>query len=183
MVSGAVTKLVVGAALIALLAIAYLFGPPLARSPAPERTQQQQSAASSADARVEVTEAALDDRLNQRLKGQSIGSTPLGTATVQRLATRLRSGEVHVDGDMDVGGKTIPLAVSSTVSMENGRPLVDVKDARAAGVPLPEPARQSLQQALQQQVDQEVQRLNVRVTGIRVEEGKIVILGTPAGRS
>jgi hypothetical protein len=175
-----VGKLLAFATLVVGLAVIYLFGPTLMRSFAPESATATQPATKPAagDVQVEVTENALTDRLNQRLAGQSLGSTPIGAATFQTLEARLRSGKMQVDGSAQVAGRDVPLTMSSTVEVESGRPVVSVDDARAAGVPLVEPARQSLEDALQQHVDSEVQRLGVQVKSVSIADGKMVLTGS-----
>lgn len=169
--------------LIVVVGVVYLFGPTMAREVAspPPSTSASTGAATPkpTDASVVLTEAVLTERLNQRLAGQSLGATPIGSATLGRLDARLRDGEVRLDGDMRVSSRDVPLSLSSGLNVERERAVVELRDAKAAGVPLPEPVRQSLQEALQQQVDQEVQRHNIRVSSITIGDGKLVISGRP----
>jgi len=132
------------------------------------------------DVHVELTEGDLTDRLNQRLAGQSLGSTPLGTATLKTLEARLRTGQMQFDGKAQVGGREVPLTMSSNLAVEDGRPIVTVHDARAAGVPMLEPARESIEDTLQQHVDHEVKRLSMRVTSVSIADGKLVLIGSHA---
>ena len=78
-----------------------------------------------------------------------------------------------------VGSISVPVSVTSHMVAQGGRTLVVVQDARAAGIPLPEATRQSVQQAIQDQVDQEVDRTQMRVTSVTITDGKLVVIGTP----
>jgi hypothetical protein len=177
-----VSKLLLIAAILGLAAGAYLFGPRIMSSVAPEPAVASETSAKPAagDVRVELTEDALTDRLNQRLAGQSLGSTPLGAATLKTLEARLRTGQMQVDGNAQIAGREVPLTLSSKLEVEGGRPVVTVHDAKAAGVPLLEPARQSIEDALQQQVDQEVKRMSLRVKSVDIADGKMVLIGSRA---
>jgi LmeA-like phospholipid-binding len=166
-----------------LLAIAvagaavYLLGATPQRAVVPEQAIADDVATKPGDVRVELTEAALTERLNQRLAGQSLGNTPLGTARLDALKARLRAGQVQVDGNAQVAGNAVPVTLTGNVEIESGRPNVNVVDARAAGMPLPDPARKSIEDALQQQVDQEVRQLGLRVNSISIADGKLVLTG------
>src|SRR4051794_10577282 len=59
----------------------------------------------SGEATVELTEAALSERMNAQLAGQPLGETPLGTATLTRLTTQLKPNQLVANGDAQVGGR------------------------------------------------------------------------------
>jgi hypothetical protein len=126
----------------------------------------------------ELTEATLAERLNQRLAGQPLGETPLGPATLTRLTTKLKPGQILATGDAQVAGTSVPVAVTGHLDIQDGRPLVSISDARAAGVPLPSVARESLRSAIQEQVDQEIARLPMRVKSVTILDGKLLVIGT-----
>jgi hypothetical protein len=64
------------------------------------------------------------------------------------------------------------------VDVQDGRPLVVVQDARAAGMPLPDSTRNTIQQAIQAQLDQELQQRQLRVTSVTIGSGKLTVVGT-----
>jgi hypothetical protein len=132
----------------------------------------------SGEVMVELTEATLSERMNDRLAGQPLGDTPLGKATLTRLTTQLKPNQLVANGDADVGGRSVPVTLTGHVDMESGRPLAVVSDASAAGVPLPSATRASLSKILQDQVDQEIARLKMKVKSISITQGKILIIGT-----
>jgi hypothetical protein len=128
----------------------------------------------------ELTEDQLTERLNQRLAGQSLGQTPLGTATLQRIEAEVQNGQVLANGAAAVAGQTVPVTLAGHVDLQGGKPIVVVSDANAAGVPLPQSARDAARGAIQDQVDQEVSRLNMQVRSISMVNGKLTLIGTRA---
>lgn len=154
-----------------------LESPPQAAVPQ-TASAQTPAAVGAADQMVEITEADLTASLNQRLAGQPLGDTPLGPATLSRLTTQLRGGKLNASGDAQVRSATVPVALSGAVHVEGDRPVMVVEDLRAAGVPLPASARASVQEALQAQLEAEVARLQLRVTSVTIEDGKLRLVGT-----
>jgi|SRR5579859_6382254 len=173
-------KLIVGLAALALGAVGYVSTQHANSAPTtPVAAQAPTPNVTSGEQRLEITEQTLTERLNERLVGRTFGDTPLGPATLTNLAARLSNGQMFTTGEAQAGSTSVPVSVTSHVLVQSGRPLVVVDDARAAGIPLPEATRQSLQQAIQSQVDQEVGRMQVRVTSITIANGALVINGVP----
>lgn len=129
---------------------------------------------------IEVTDTALTDQLNARLAGQSLGNTPLGPASLRRIAVEFRNGQVLTSGDAQAGSTSVPLSISSTIDLQDGRPLVVVHDATAAGVPLPPASRQAVQQAMQAQLDATLARRPMYIRSLTVSAGKLVVIGDPS---
>jgi hypothetical protein len=127
---------------------------------------------------VDITEADLNSRLNSRVVGQQIGQTPLGPATLQRITTQLRDGQLTATGDASVAGTTVPVTLSGNVKVQGERPVVIVDEVRSAGVPMPSATRDSVQAALQTQLDAEVQRLGVRVSSVTIANGVMRLVGS-----
>jgi uncharacterized protein YpmS len=135
-------------------------------------------AAAPGDQTIEITEAELNQRLNQKLVGQSLGNTPMGAATLQDIKTTLADGHVVANGDAQVGSATVPVSLTASGSVQNGRAIVTVDDLRAASIPLPTSTRDSVQQALQAQVDDAVSQQGLRVSSISIDKGKLTLRGT-----
>jgi hypothetical protein len=170
-------KLLLGATLIVLAVLGFIGHPgtgPVDQSPftPPAPT------AAARDQTVVITEAMLDDALTHQLVGHPLGSTPMGPATLQRVQTHLGNGQIQANGDARVGTSTVPVSISSRVDLENGKPVVTVQDARAAGVPVPDSTKSSVQQVVQSEVDQQVQMAQLKIKSISVADGKLVIIGT-----
>ncbi|GAC1315373.1 MAG: hypothetical protein NVSMB2_06800 [Chloroflexota bacterium] len=127
---------------------------------------------------VEISEDDLNARLNSRMAGQQIGQTPLGPATLQRITTQLRNGQLTATGDASVASTTVPVSVSGNIKVQGERPVVVVDDVRSAGVPMPSATRDSVQSALQTQLDAEVQRLGVRVSSVTIADGVLRLVGS-----
>jgi DUF2993 family protein len=127
---------------------------------------------------IQLTEADLNQRLTQQLVGQPLGNTPLGTATLESISTQLTDGHLIANGDAKLASTRVPVTLTATGSVENGRAVVTVDDLKAAGVPLPSNARQSVQQALQSQLDAEVNRQQLRVSSMSIANGKLTLTGT-----
>ncbi len=177
-------KLLLSIAALMLGAVGYFFTQhPASAVPTPEPVQvaAQLPAPTTAtgEQRLELAEQTLTDRLNQRLVGQPLGNTALGPSTLTHISAELKSGQLVTTGDAQVGSISVPVSVTSHMVAQGGRTLVVVQDARAAGIPLPEATRQSVQQAIQDQVDQEVDRTQMRVTSVTITDGKLVVIGTP----
>jgi LmeA-like phospholipid-binding len=127
---------------------------------------------------IQITQADLNQRLQQKLVGQPLGSTPLGAATLERITTSLSDGHVVANGDAQLGSATVPMSLSASCTVQDGRALVSVDDLRAAGVPLPAGARQSVQQALQAQLDDAVNERQLRVSSISIANGVLTLKGS-----
>ncbi len=127
---------------------------------------------------IQITEADLNQRLNQRLVGQPLGNTPLGTATLQSINAQLTDGHVLANGDARVAATTVPVSMTASGTIENGRAIVIVDDLKAAGVSLPASTRQSVQQTLQAQLDDAIGRDQMKVSAISIANGKLTLTGT-----
>jgi hypothetical protein len=128
---------------------------------------------------VEVTEAELSQQLNQELAGRTIGQTPLGPATVERLQVTLRGGSAQVNGSARVGGVSAPVTAVLTGAPEGGRVKLMLREARIAGLPAPEPLRAELEGAAQRELDQLMARQRFRVTNVEVDQGRLRASGVP----
>ncbi|SRR6266540_3294546 len=171
-------KLLLGALVVVLAGIAYVGG----SAAIPQGMSQFAPAPTPAAGEVsfELTQSQLSERMRQQLVGQSLGETPLGTATLTKLNCELKPNQLIANGDAEVGGKTVPVSMTGHVDMQANKPVVIVNDAKAAGVPLPQSTRESIRKTVQDQVDQEIARLQMRVTSVTIGEGKILVIGTRA---
>ena len=154
-------KLLAAAVVIVLAAIGFLMKPgasPVDR-PAPTVVPATPGAG---DQTVIITEAMLDD----------------GPATLMSVQTHLANGQIQANGDAAVGSSTVPVSMSSRVDLQNGKPVVTVQDARAAGVPVPDATKTSVQQAMQSELDQQVQLAQMNIKSVAVTDGKLVFIGT-----
>jgi hypothetical protein len=94
----------------------------------------------SRDVVIEVSEADLNAQLAQLLVGQSLGSTPIGDATVHSVTVGLRDGQIQVRGQAVVGMLGAPFSVTGSIVPDaTGRPRVSVSSAQVGGFGLPEP--------------------------------------------
>ncbi|MCC7367274.1 MAG: hypothetical protein IT306_02565 [Chloroflexi bacterium] len=131
------------------------------------------------DVAVEVTEGQLESQLNGMLVGQSLGSTPLGDATVQTVSVQLRDGLIQVGGGARAGFLQAPFQAAGTVVPDgNGRPLVKVSQASVGGIDLPEQARNALADSLQTRVDDLLGDRSVKIRTIDIANGKMRVVGT-----
>jgi hypothetical protein len=129
---------------------------------------------------IEIGEAELSERLNQRLAGRSLGQTPLGSPTLERVQVSLRDGKAETTGTARLAGTSLPFTSSMSLSPDAaGRVRVSVADAKLGGIPLPDQARSGLETDLQDQVDSLLARQPVRVRSIQVGDGRIRVVGTP----
>jgi hypothetical protein len=146
--------------------------PPTA-APAPTPTAQ------SRDVVVEVTESQLQTQLSGMLVGQSLGSTPLGEATVQTVNVELRDSLIRVGGGAKAGFLQAPFLAAGTVAPNGeGRPVVTVSQASVGGVDLPEGARNALADSLQTRVDDLFADRSVKIRTIVIADGKMRVVGT-----
>jgi len=171
--------LVAGIALLAGLALLGAFSaPPRSAEPQTATAQVASTQGGAGEQTLEISEAELSNMLNQRLAGRTLGTTPLGPATLQSITAHLSSDQLRAEGDALVGSATVPVTMTAGMRAESGRVVVNVEDLRAAGVPLPTGARSSIQSAVQTQVDAEVQRLQLRVSSVSIADGKLRLSGT-----
>ena len=129
---------------------------------------------------VEIAEEDLARKLNARLAGQALGSTPIGDATVDRFTASLRSGQVAIGGDARVGPAGVPFTVLGQVTPNaDGRPVVRVTDARVSGAPMPEGARGRIEQTLQAELDRQLGRRPLRIRSVEIGGGRLRAIGAP----
>ena len=156
--------------------------PPATTAPAavpPTSPRPPTAAATDRDTVVEITEAELQSRVNTMLVGKSLGSTPLGDATVQSATVALRDRQIKVSGSAKAGVLNAPFTAAGTVTPDsNGRPLVRVNEATVGGVTLPEAARSALADSLQTQVDGLFKDRAMKVRSIEIADGKMRVVGT-----
>lgn len=128
---------------------------------------------------VEVTEGQLQAQLDGLLVGHSLGSTPLGEATVQSVNVELRDSLIRVGGGAKAGFLQAPFLASGTVVPNGeGRPVVKVSQASVGGVELPESARTALAESLQTRVDDMLGDRSVKIRTIDIADGKMRVVGT-----
>ena len=131
------------------------------------------------DVVVEVTESQLQTQLSGMLVGQSLGSTPLGEATVQTVNVELRDSLIRVGGGAKAGFLQAPfLAAGTVVPNGEGRPVVTVSQASVGGVDLPEGARKALADSLQTRVDDLFADRSVKIRTIDIADGRMRVVGT-----
>jgi hypothetical protein len=129
---------------------------------------------------VELTEADLTVLLNQQLAGRSIGETPLGAATIDRLQVALQGGRADATGDARLGGMRVPFSSQMTAQPDSaGRVRVDVLQASVASIALPEAARTELRDLIQAEVDRLLARQPMRVRSIEIGGGRLRAIGAP----
>jgi hypothetical protein len=136
------------------------------------------SAEASGATSVEVSEALLSERINSRVAGASLGQTPFGAASIKRLGVRVKPDRVEASGDADVAGQEVPVSLGATIDVQAGAPIVTLRDASAAGLPLPESTRASLERSLQSSLDDLVTRQRLRLSSVTLGEGKLTVVGT-----
>ena len=147
--------------------------------PPPPASGPSTPAVSARDTVVEVSESELQSKLNTMLVGRSLGSTPLGDATVQSVTVALRDRQIRVGGSAKAGVLNAPFTAAGTIAPEgNGRPLVRIDEAAVGGVALPEAARSALADPLQTQVDGLFADRAMKVREIEIADGKMRLVGT-----
>ena len=133
----------------------------------------------SRDVVMEVTEGDLQSKLTTMLVGKSLGSTPLGDATVESVVVALRNRQVQVSGAARAGFLNAPFTAAGTVIPDAaGRPKVKVDEATVGGVGLPDGTRAALADMLQTEVDGMFAEQSMKVRTIDIADGKIRVVGT-----
>lgn len=160
----------------------YSTSAPLVATPAPSAISRASAPTPApGEVSVQVSEADLSEQINSGLAGRPLGETPLGTATASSFNAQLREGQVRVNASAQVGGASAPLAVLGSVVARDGKPVVEVSDAKLGGVPLPDASRRQMQQAIQARVDASIARRPMRVTAVTIADGQMTIIGAPGG--
>jgi hypothetical protein len=178
-------KLIGAAVALAILG----FGTVATRAPAPSADPSSTTAPAAAAAApqptaaageqtIEVSEAQLTEQLDRRLLGKALAETPLGTATLTRLTTQLRTNQFVATGDASLGGSNVPVSATGHIDVESGRPVVNVSEATAGGVPLPSRARDAVRQAVQDQLDAELNGQGLHVKSLSISDGKLTVIGS-----
>jgi hypothetical protein len=136
------------------------------------------SAEAAGSTSVEVSEALLTERVNSRVAGAPLGQTPFGAASIKRLGVHVTPDRVEASGGADVAGQEVPVSLGATIDVRAGAPIVTLRDASAAGLPLPESTRVSLERGLQSSLDDLVGRQHLRLSSVTLGEGKLTVVGT-----
>lgn len=176
-----IVKVIALVVLLALAGFAWTGG--LARVARVSQSAQAPSQAprpTPGDQTIQITESDLNQRLNERLVGQPLGETPLGQATLTRIRAQLADGHLKADGEAHIGSASVPVSMTASSTVDNGRALVQVDDLRAAGMTLPASTREAVQHAVQAQVDDEVDRAHLRVSSVTIADGKLLVAGQRA---
>lgn len=126
---------------------------------------------------IQLDEASLMEELNTNLAGRPLSGTPLGTATLRDLVVRLRNGQMLINGQAQIGGASVPIAITGTVEAQAGGARARVFDIRVGGFPLPESARQQVEQFVQEHVDRAMASQPLRVRSVRVADGRVTVIG------
>jgi hypothetical protein len=133
----------------------------------------------SRDVVMELSESDLQTQLSTMLVGRSLGTTPLGDATIQTVTVALRDQQVKVGGAASAGFLNAPFTAAGTVTPNSaGRPQVKVSEATLGGVLLPDVARAALADTLQTQVDVMFAEQSMKVRTIEIADGKMRVVGT-----
>jgi hypothetical protein len=131
------------------------------------------------DTVLEISEAELSERFSERYVGRSLGQTPLGSPTIERVQVMLRNGRVETNGSARLAGASVPFTSQMTAAHDSaGSVKVTVTDARAGGLPLPDSARAELEADLQTEMDRLLARQPMRVRSIEIEDGQLRAIGT-----
>jgi hypothetical protein len=137
-----------------------------------------QTAPATQEVVLQYDQAALTRDAQANLVGQRVASTPLGDATVQSVQVQLGNNQVMASGQAQVGGFSVPYTITGTVSVQQGRPRVQVSDARAGGFNLPQDSIAGIEQSLQAQIEQMLAQERLRLQSIAIRPGVMIITGT-----
>jgi hypothetical protein len=136
-------------------------------------------APTSQDVVMEITESELQSELTSMLVGKSLGSTPLGDATVQSVSVALRDRQIQVSGAARAGFLSAPFAAAGTAAPDpSGRLKVSIPQATVGGVDLPDGARTVLADLLQTEVDGMFAGRSMKVRSVEIADGKMRVVGT-----
>jgi hypothetical protein len=147
----------------------------------PRPTLAPTPTAAPRDVVTEVSESELQSQLTTMLVGKSLGTTPLGDATIRSVTVALRNRQVQVGGSAQAGFLNAPFEAAGTVVPDgNGRPKVRVDAASVGGVALPDGTRAALADMLQTEVDGMFTDPHLKVRSIDITDGKLRLVSTPA---
>jgi hypothetical protein len=132
----------------------------------------------SGETTVEVTETALNDQLKASLVGQSLGSTPLGEATITDVKVTINEGYLLISGTAKNGFLTPPFQAKSTLNLVDNKAKLSISELTLNGVTLPRVITDQLEGTLQSKVDALIGAYNFKLKSITLVQGKIVIVGT-----
>ncbi len=127
-----------------------------------------------------VDEATLAEQLNAMLAGRSLVETPLGAAALGQVAVQLLEGRALGTGQVQVGFMRLPVSVTATADVVDGRPLVRVREMDVGGMPLPDAARQGIESQVQAEVDRIMAQRGFRVEAVTIQPGQLTVRGQPA---
>lgn len=129
---------------------------------------------------VELAEDVMSDHVNDALAGQPLADTPFGPATVSWMRVDLADGAIVLSGEAQAGFIRLPVAATSTVVVESGRPLVRLSQVTVGGAVVPEPVRVTMEQALQGEVDRVVAGERFRARAVTIGADRLIVRGTPS---
>ena len=133
----------------------------------------------SRDVVMEVSEDELQSQLTTMLVGKSLGTTPLGDATVQTVSVALRDRQIQVSGAANAGFLNAPFTMAGTIVPDaDGRAKVRVSEVTVGGMVLPDGTRAALAGLLQTEVDRMFADQSMKVRTIEIADGKMRLVGT-----
>src|SRR5260370_37487218 len=98
-------------------------------------------------------------------------------ARLEALTVALRDDQVVVKGAARAAWVGAPVDLLASLSVQNGRAQIQLRQAHLNGVQVPEAVRRQLEQQLQGQLDQSVGNYRVVVRSVRVSGGMLVVSG------
>ncbi|MHB0869809.1 MAG: hypothetical protein ACYC5J_10190 [Chloroflexota bacterium] len=137
--------------------------------------QAQAKSGSKQPVTVELTQDELTAKVAQALSAGSGGEQP-----IKDVAVRIEQGNAVLTGVASLGGQAVPIEAQVKVGVDGALLDVDVTSLKAAGLPVPDPAKQQiLQQAESAMGGRDLNRLDVGIDlkQVRLVDGKVVVDG------
>jgi hypothetical protein len=176
----------IGRATFGVLALGSMIQP-LRPTPGEVEVAQQATFVSSAatttmaatpDWHFEIDEATLGTHLNAWSTSQAALDTPLGTARLEGLSVQLHDQVMLVRGTARTNWFATPLELAASASVQQGRAVLQLRNAQLHGIRAPDVARGELERYLQDQVDASLASHHLTVSSVSIHGGKLTLSGS-----
>ncbi len=120
---------------------------------------------------LRVTEQELTSKVAE------IGTLQSGELQARDVQIRLVPGKIVTTAKVSFMGLDVPVTLTATVSVRDGKPHVVVQNVQFGGLPLPDTLKNQLVDTIQWQMDEAWEDLPVQVQEVRIEQGVAIITG------
>ncbi len=131
----------------------------------------------SGDTTVEISEEVLNNQIKSSLIGQSLGTTPLGDATITNVKLTIHQGYILIAGTAKNDFLNPSFQTKATLTLVSNRPKLNLSDLTLNNIPLPQIITDQLTTLIRSKVDDIILSYNFKLKSLSLKSGKIILVG------